>query len=158
MSKGISFGKRDGSKLRIGIVKTEWNETIVENLFLSCRQALLDTGVLEKQITIIDVPGSFELPMGAKILAKKKKFDAIICLGVLIKGDTMHFEYIAEAVSHGLMTVGLESSTPVIFGVLTCLNEEQAIVRATGENNHGYWWGKSAVEMALIKKGDYEKK
>jgi 6,7-dimethyl-8-ribityllumazine synthase len=97
------------------------------------------------------VPGSFELPMTAKFLAASKRVDVIICLGCLIKGDTMHFEYIAEATAHGIMKVALESYVPVIFGVLTVLNKEQAIVRSTGEKNEGLSWGRSAVEMGLAR-------
>ncbi|KAG0215917.1 hypothetical protein BGX28_007143 [Mortierella sp. GBA30] len=88
--------------------------------------------------------------------ASKQAFDAVICIGVLIKGSTMHFEYICEAVSQGIMRVGLDSGVPVIFGVLTCLNEEQALSRAGMDkagkgHNHGLDWGSGAVEMALLK-------
>mmetsp|Transcript_21336 Transcript_21336/g.32029 ORF Transcript_21336/g.32029 Transcript_21336/m.32029 type:complete len:120 (+) Transcript_21336:488-847(+) len=77
--------------------------------------------------------------------------DAVICAGVLIKGDTMHFEYICDAVSKGLMNVGIQTNLPVVFGVLTCLDEEQVKKRSSGDNNHGYDWGKTAVEMALLR-------
>ncbi|KAF9207849.1 hypothetical protein BGZ49_010437 [Haplosporangium sp. Z 27] len=92
----------------------------------------------------------------AKPVGNKQAFDAVICIGVLIKGSTMHFEYICEAVSQGIMRVGLDSGLPVIFGVLTCLNEEQALNRAgldkEGQgHNHGLDWGSGAVEMALLK-------
>jgi 6,7-dimethyl-8-ribityllumazine synthase len=90
---------------------------------------------------------------GAK-KAKKGAFDAVICVGVLIKGSTMHFEYICEAVTQGIMRVGLDSNIPVIFGVLTCLNDEQAHNRAglvPNGHNHGEDWGSAAVEMALVK-------
>jgi 6,7-dimethyl-8-ribityllumazine synthase len=88
--------------------------------------------------------------------ASKQAFDAVICIGVLIKGSTMHFEYICEAVTQGIMRVGLDSGLPVIFGVLTCLNEEQALSRAGMDkagkgHNHGLDWGSGAVEMALLK-------
>ena len=77
--------------------------------------------------------------------------DAVICAGVLIKGDTMHFEYICDAVSKGIMNVGIQTNLPVVFGVLTCLDEEQVRKRSSGDNNHGYDWGKTAVEMALLR-------
>merc|ERR1712008_211669 len=77
--------------------------------------------------------------------------DAIVTAGVLIKGDTLHFEYISEAVSSGLMSVGLQTSLPVVYGVLNCLDEEQVKKRSSGDNNHGYDWGKTAVEMALLR-------
>ncbi|KAJ1933390.1 lumazine synthase, partial [Linderina pennispora] len=89
--------------------------------------------------------------------AKSGPFDAVICIGVLIKGSTMHFEYIADAVSHGIMRVGLDTGVPAVFGVLTCLTDEQAMQRAgigRGEDkghNHGLDWGSAAVEMALLK-------
>ncbi|KAF9581401.1 hypothetical protein BGW38_001600 [Lunasporangiospora selenospora] len=92
----------------------------------------------------------------SKVQASKKAFDAVICIGVLIKGSTMHFEYICEAVSQGIMRVGLDSGVPVIFGVLTCLNEQQALSRSGLDkegkgHNHGLDWGSGAVEMALLK-------
>ena len=95
------------------------------------------------------VPGSFELPVTAKLLAASKRVDVIICLGCLIKGDTMHFEYIADATAKGIMRVSLDTSMPVIFGVLTVLNKEQAVVRSSGPGNEGLSWGTSAVEMGL---------
>lgn len=93
-------------------------------------------------MTSFKVPGAFELPLAARFLAMSGTVDAIICVGCLIKGDTQHFEYIAGATSTGLMNVGLQTSTPVVFGVLTVNNEAQAEERAFGENNHGISWGK----------------
>lgn len=90
--------------------------------------------------------------MGAKLLAETGKFDAIICVGCLIKGETMHFECIAQASSSGIMGVQLEYATPCLFGVLTVLNKQQAIDRSTGQCNEGLSWGTSAVEMGLLKK------
>lgn len=89
--------------------------------------------------------------MTAKFLTASKRFDVIICLGCLIKGETMHFEYISQATSSGIMQVALESFTPVIFGVLTVLNKQQAIHRSTGTTNEGLSWGRSAVEMGLAR-------
>jgi 6,7-dimethyl-8-ribityllumazine synthase len=97
------------------------------------------------------VPGSFELPITARFLAASKRVDVIICLGCLIKGETMHFEYIAQATANGIMQVSLESYVPCIFGVLTVLNKDQAIKRSTGTTNEGLSWGKSAVEMGLAR-------
>jgi len=91
------------------------------------------------------------LPLAAKFLAMSGTVDAVICAGVLIKGDTMHFEYICDAVSKGIMNVGIQTNVPMVFGVLTCLNEEQVVKRSTGDSNHGYDWGKTAVEMALLR-------
>jgi 6,7-dimethyl-8-ribityllumazine synthase len=111
------------------------------------------SAVKAKNITCIEVPGAYELPFAARHLIKsKKKFDAIVVLGCLIKGETMHFEYIADAVAHGLMELNVDEDIPVVFGVLTCLNEKQAHDRAFGKNNHGISWGHTAVEMGLLKK------
>merc|ERR1712087_169767 len=108
-------------------------------------------GVQDENIFETEVPGAYELPLAARFLALSGTVDAIITTGVLIKGDTLHFEYICEAVSSGIMSVGLQTSTPVIFGVLTCLDEDQVIKRSTGDNNHGESWGMTAVEMALLR-------
>ena len=137
--------------MRIGIIKARWNKDHVDNLTAGIKAALKDCQVDEQNIFETTVPGSFELPMAARFLALSGTVDAIITVGVLIKGETMHFEYIADAVAKGIMNIGLQTSTPVIFGVLTCLNNKQVIARSTGDNNHGYDWGKTAVEMALLR-------
>lgn len=101
------------------------------------------------------MPGAYELPYAAKLLAMSGTVDAIICCGVLIKGDTYHFEYISDAVTRGIMDVNLATMTPVVYGVLNCLDEEQVKKRssnANGGHNHGVDWGKTAVEMAIMKK------
>lgn len=110
-----------------------------------------ECNVKDENIFETEVPGSFELPLAAKFLAMSGTVDAIICAGVLIKGDTMHFEYISDAVTKGIMNVGVNTNLPIVFGVLTCLNEEQVKKRSNGDNNHGYDWGKTAVEMALLR-------
>lgn len=152
MIKGIEFKKMNGQDLKIGVVVARWNEKICQPLFLSCKTALLNSGVREENIIVQKVPGTYEVVFGAAQIIKKYQVDAVVCLGALIKGETMHFEYIAEAVSQGIMNLSFRSDTPVIFGVLTCLTEAQAVARSSGENNHGYNWGLSAVEMALINK------
>lgn len=93
------------------------------------------------EIVRYQVPGAFELPLAARFLALSGTVDAIVCVGCLIKGDTQHFEYIANACSVGIMNVGLQTSVPVVFGVLTVNNEQQAKDRAFGDNNHGLSWG-----------------
>ncbi len=146
------FPKLNGSKLKIGIVVARWNQEITTGLTIGTLQALEECGVLEKNITVIDVAGSYELPFAAKTMQEsKKKFDAIVALGCLIKGETMHFEYIANSVAQGLMELNVDEKIPVVFGVLTCLNQKQATTRSKGKNNHGYGWGYTAVEMALLK-------
>lgn len=137
--------------MRVGIIRTRWNDEHVTNLVDGMRKALKECNVEEDNIFETEVPGAYELPLAAKLLAMSGTVDAVITTGVLIKGDTMHFEYICDAVSTGLMTVGLATSTPVVFGVLTCLDEAQVIKRSSGDSNHGYDWGKTAVEMALLK-------
>lgn len=148
----------DGSKLRIGILHARWNDAIIANLVKGAVERLKSFGVTEENIVIESVPGSFELPYGAKLLAEKQKtlgtpLDAVIPIGVLIKGSTMHFEYICDSVTHQLMKLNFELGLPVIFGVLTCLTDEQAEARAgliEGKmHNHGEDWGAAAVEMAL---------
>lgn len=148
--KKIPFPKMNGKNLKIGIVAGRWNENIIESLLEGALTALAECGVNKKNIFVVRVPGAFELPLGAQQLIKRKKVDAVIALGCLYKGETLHFEYVTEATAHGLMRVGLDTGKPVIFGVLPCLNEKQAIARSTGENNHGYGWGLTAVEMAQL--------
>lgn len=109
----------------------------------------------EENIFIKEVPGAYELPYAAKLLAMSGTVDAIICAGVLIKGDTYHFEYISEAVAKGIMQVNLATNTPVIYGVLNCLDEAQVAKRSSNDNgghNHGEDWGKTAVEMAIMRR------
>lgn len=99
------------------------------------------------------MPGSYELPLAAQKYILHEKVDAVVCIGCLIKGGTMHFEYICEAVSRGIMDVGLTTGVPVIFGVLTCLTEAQALERAgliEGHHNHGPEWGDAAISMAQM--------
>lgn len=151
MEKGIEFKKMNGSNLKIGIAFSHWNNFIVEPLVENCKKALLDSNVSEENIFELGVPGAYEVPLAAKKLIDNKKVDAVVCLGALIKGETMHFEYIAEAVTQGIMKLNLEIGVPVIFGILTCLTESQAIERSSGKLNTGYGLGMTAVEMALLK-------
>lgn len=152
MTKEIEFKKLKGGKLKIGIVVARWNSEITDALLDQCLEALVDSKVKRKNILVREVPGAFELPFAAQHLIKKEKVDAVICIGVLIKGGTMHFEYIADAVANGIMRVQLNTGVPVIFGVLTCLTEKQALARSVGSKSHGYNWGLSAVEMGLVGK------
>ena len=149
----------DGKGMRIGIVYTKWNPKIVNALVEGCEKELLRLNVCKDDIERVVVPGSYELVFGARTLIKSTtKFDAVVCVGSLIKGETMHFEYICEAVTQGIMRVQQDFDVPVIFGVLACLSEEQALLRAgidtNGKDghNHGTDWGAAAVEMASLKK------
>lgn len=143
--------KYDGSDVKVGIVQARWNRKITDALVKGVIDQLKSMNVEEKNIRLETVPGSFELPTGVKILNAYKP-DVVVAVGVLIKGDTMHFEYIADATTHQLMRVQSEIDKPVIFGLLTCLTEEQALARAgltpTG-HNHGTDWASAAVEMVI---------
>ncbi len=143
----------DGKGLCIGIVVSEWNTEITAALQKGCVEALIEKGVASDNIHIIKVPGAFELPLGAKLLAGKEKFDAIICLGCIIKGDTKHDEYISNAVASGIMTLNIASNKPVIFGVLTPNDMDQALERAGGKHgNKGVEAGMTALKMANLAK------
>jgi len=147
----VSFGDLDGTDVRIGIIRTRWNDEHVTNLVNGCKKALKECKVKEENIFETSVPGSYELPLAARFLALSGTVDAIVCAGVLIKGETLHFEYISETVASGIMSVQLQTQMPVVYGVLNCLNEDQVKARSSGDNNHGYDWGKTAVEMALLR-------
>lgn len=152
LKEGIKFPTNlNGSDVRVGIIMARWNADVVQGLYKGINESLTACGVTPANTFTTYVPGSFELPITAKFLAASKRVDVIICVGCLIKGDTMHFEYIADAVAHGIMKVSLESYVPCIFGVLTVLNKEQAVVRSSGEGNEGLSWGRSAVEMGLAR-------
>jgi 6,7-dimethyl-8-ribityllumazine synthase len=136
---------------RFAIVVSRFNEDITSGLLSDARSALLEAGVREDDVTLVRVPGAFEIPVAALHLAETGRFDAVICLGCLIKGDTMHFEYIADATSHGIMNVSVTTGVPVAFGVLTTLTEAQAAVRSErGEGNKGREAALAAIEMATL--------
>lgn len=141
----------NGSDVRVGIIMARWNADIISGLYKGVNESLASCGVKSSNIFTTYVPGAFELPITAKFLAASKRVDVIICLGCLIKGETMHFEYIAQATANGIMQVSLDSFVPVLFGVLTVLNKDQAIKRSTGTHNEGLSWGQSAVEMGLAR-------
>lgn len=150
--EGIKFPTSlNGSDVRVGIIMARWNADVIQGLYKGVNESLTACGVLPSNVFSTYVPGAFELPITARFLAASKRVDVIICLGCLIKGDTMHFEYIAQATANGIMQVSLESYVPCIFGVLTVLNKDQAVVRSTGTGNEGLSWGKSAVEMGLAR-------
>jgi 6,7-dimethyl-8-ribityllumazine synthase len=128
---------------KIAIVVAEWNEDITENLFQGAYDALLALGINEKNIIRKNVPGSFELPLGAQFMAQKKDVAGVICLGCVIQGETPHFDYICQAVANGITTVNLKFNKPVAFGVLTTLNKKQALERAGGK------YGNKGEEAAI---------
>ena len=133
---------------KFAIVVAEWNEEVTEALYEGARKALLDLGAGKNNIIRVNVPGSFELPLGAMRMAKRKDIDAVICLGCVIQGDTPHFDYICQAVAHGIMKVTLQTLKPVAFGVLTTLNKKQAMDRAGGSlGNKGEEAAVTVVKM-----------
>jgi 6,7-dimethyl-8-ribityllumazine synthase len=145
----------DGSSFKIGIVVSQWNADITTALLEGAKQTLLAAGVIPENIEVLQVPGSFELPWGARQIMKPGKRDAVICLGCIIQGETKHDEYIASAVASGIMQLGLMSGIPVIFGVLTTNTEEQAKERAGGKHgNKGSEAALAALQMAIVRTGD----
>lgn len=121
------------SKKKFAIVVAEWNEDITEALFEGARNSLLAHGVKKQNIIRKNVPGSFELTLGGLWMAEKKDIAAVLCLGCVIQGDTPHFDYICQAVANGITEVNIKTKKPVVFGVLTTLNKQQALERAGGK-------------------------
>ncbi len=143
-----------GKGLKFGLVISRFNEFITKKLLEGTQDALLRHGVNQDDIEIAWVPGSFEIPLIAKKLAQTNRFDAVICLGAVIRGATPHFEYIAAEVTKGIAKVGLDTGLPVIYGVITADTLEQAIERAgTKEGNEGFKAAVKAIEMANLIKG-----
>ncbi len=142
-----------GVELRIGIVVAEWNEQITNALYEGAVNTLLKQQVAQQNIEVIQVPGSYELVHGAQVLAEKKHFDAIICLGCVIQGETPHFDFICDAVAHGLINLTLKYNRPFVFGVLTTNTLEQAIARSGGKHgNKGDEAAVTAIKMACLTK------
>ncbi|KAH9453315.1 hypothetical protein MJO29_012742 [Puccinia striiformis f. sp. tritici] len=154
-----STGTADLADLKVLIIHTEWNKTIINNLLKFSVLTLQSLNLKDENIRIQSVPGSYELPWACNSVLSNplihKDIDAIIAMGVLIKGDTMHFEYISDAVSKKLMDVSIQHNKPIIFGVLTCLTEQQALIRSgldpmsPSNHNHAIDWAKAAVDCAL---------
>ena len=145
--EGVLLGKG----LKFGLVASRFNEFITKKLVEGAQDALLRHGVSEDDIEIAWVPGTFEIPLVAKKLALTKRYDAVICLGAVIRGATPHAEYIAAEVTKGIAKVGLDTGLPVIYGVITADTLEQAIERAgTKRGNKGFEAAVSAIEMANL--------
>ena len=152
----IREGKLNAKGFRFAIVVSRFNSFITERLLEGALDALKRHGAEEKQIEIYKVPGAFEIPLVAKLLAKKKETDAVICLGTVIRGATPHFDYVASEVSKGIAQSSLEIEKPISFGIITSDNIEQAIERAgTKSGNKGFDAAISAIEMVnLIKENN----
>lgn len=136
---------------RIGIVAAKFNGQITGRLLKACVDMLTDRGVRKANMNVVRVPGAFEIPLVARAMAKSGRFDAVICLGAVIRGDTPHFEYISAEVSRGIGQAALDTDVPIIFGVLTTETVAQAVERAdTKKFNRGGEAAKSAIEMVRV--------
>jgi len=136
---------------RFAVIVSRFNEAITGRLAAGARAALLEAGAAEDDITMFTVPGAFELPQAARGAGETGRFDAVVCLGCVIRGETPHFEYISAAVAHGLMEASGETGVPMAFGVLTTDTWEQAEARAgDGRHNKGFEAAAAALEMAAL--------
>lgn len=141
----------DGAGLRVAIVAARFNSHVTLRLLDGARRGLASTGVRDEDVTVTWVPGAFEIPLAARALAAHA--DAVICLGCVIRGETAHFEHVAGQAAAGIMRVGLDTGVPVMFGVLTTENLDQALARSVpepGAHNVGFECAEGAVEMAGI--------
>ena len=141
----------DAGEMRFGIVVSDWNKEITWSLLDGAVKTLIKHGVTDKNIVVKHVPGSFELTLGAQFLAEYDDLDAVICLGCVIRGETPHFEYICQGVTHGITQLNLEYNLPFIFGVLTTNTQQQAVERAGGKlGNKGDEAAITAIKMAAL--------
>jgi 6,7-dimethyl-8-ribityllumazine synthase len=144
-AKLIAEGKK------FALVVSRFNDFITEKLLSGALDALIRSGAADEDIEVVKVPGAFEIPLVAKKMAQTKRFDAVVCLGAVIRGSTPHFDYVSAEVSKGVAMAGMESDVPVIFGVLTTDTIEQAIERAGSKaGNKGWSAAIAAVEMANL--------
>jgi 6,7-dimethyl-8-ribityllumazine synthase len=144
-------GSPVGTHRVVGIVCSRFNEEVTSKLLVGAVTALEGAGVAPRDIDVVLVPGAVELPLAARRLARRRKFDAIVALGAVIRGDTDHYDHVCRAAQEGLQRVGLEEDLPVMFGVLTCDTEEQALARAGGEHgNKGADVALDALRMADV--------
>lgn len=146
-----SVQSRIGPDTRIAVVAARFNEPIVNKLLAGCMKRLEELGIGGSHIDVRHVPGAFELPLAAQTMARTRRFAAVICLGAVIRGDTPHFDYVAGNCAAGIARVALDETLPVIFGVLTTNNEEQARQRIGGTHGHaGQRAADAAVEMIQL--------
>jgi 6,7-dimethyl-8-ribityllumazine synthase len=144
-------GNLSGKGLKFGLVVSRFNDFIASSLLDGALDCLTRHEVSDRDITVVRVPGAYEIPQVAKKIAATKKYDAVICLGAVIRGGTPHFDYVAAEVSKGVAQAGLDTEVPVIFGVLTCDSVEQAIDRAgTKSGNKGFHAAEAAIEMGNL--------
>lgn len=146
-------GHMVGTGLKVACVASRFNELLSSRLLAGARDALIRHGIEEGDIDVAWVPGAFEIPLVASKLAESGRYDAVVCLGVVIRGGTPHFEYVAAEVSKGIAKITLDTDVPVIFGIITADTIEQAVERAgTKAGNKGYEAAMSAIEMANLLK------
>ena len=146
-------GAIDASGLRIAIVVSRFNDFVTDRLLSGAKDALAAAGAAPDAIDTVSVPGAYEVPQAARAAAATGAYDAVVCLGCLIRGETPHFEYISEAVAHGIMTASAATGVPMSFGVLTTNSAEQALERAVpGSANKGWEAATAAVEMATLRR------
>lgn len=151
--RGLDLPHLDGTGLRIAIVGARWNSVITDSLINAAKEVLKTCNV--QDIVVEHVGGSYEIPAAAQTLLESGNFDGVICVGCLIKGETMHFEYINEAVTHGIMKLNLDYKIPVVYGILSVLNQDQAKARAGLDgkgHNSGTEWAITCVESCLLKR------
>ncbi len=142
----------DGSGLRVGVVRARWNAQIVDRLAEGVERGLKALGVAAEDVVEVSVPGSFEVPFGARALASSGRVDAVVCIGAVIRGETTHYDIVAGECARGVQRVQLTTGVPVAFGVLTTEDEDQALARSEGPGGHnvGEEAAAVAVEMARI--------
>jgi 6,7-dimethyl-8-ribityllumazine synthase len=144
-------GSKSAAKARFGIVASRFNQDVVDRLVQGAQDGFKNSRVTEDSIDLVWVPGSFEIPLMAERLAGTGKYAAVVCLGAVIRGDTDHYDFIASEAARGVAQASMTTGVPVIFGILTCATEEQALDRAGGkEGNKGYDAALAAVEMASL--------
>ncbi len=147
----IIEGSRPAAGLKFAVVVSRYNDFVTDRLQKGALASLAHAGVRDEDITLIRVPGAFEIPAAARLAANTSAFDGIVCLGCLIKGATPHFEYISSAVAHGLTAASGDTGIPMAFGVLTTNSAEEALERAVdGPSNKGWEAAQATIEMALI--------
>ncbi len=147
-------GRPSAAGLRFALLRSSFNASVVDGLVTGAREALLAAGAAPEAVVVLDVPGAFELPLAAAAAARSGRFDAVIALGAVIKGDTDHYEHVARAATDGLAQVALDAGIPVTLGVLTVRQEAQALKRsAPGEDNKGAEAARAAVAMARLLQG-----
>ena len=145
--------KLDGKGLRVGLVTARWNDEITNRLLQGAQQAIEECNINASDVVHVWVPGAFEVPLGAKFLIDEKNVDLVVGLGAVIRGETSHYDFVAGECARGLMDVQLITGVPVMFGVLTTENKQQALARSSDEDNKGYECLRGGVEMALLAKG-----